>query len=573
MADTLPNESLTAGTWIDLYDLTGIAIGTKISIQNIGTNTLFLSTSLAQPTDSTSRREIKPNEVFENNSGDSGLWAFSVAIKGLINVAIAGEGLSPAKGIEARDIQRTSFGEASVAEPTPVVQILASYGLTEKVAIIENATGTTSSANSLFTAESGADPLGLGSINTRKQLAYKPGEGALCRITALFSVGVASSLQAAGLINSEDGFAFGYLGIDYGIIFSRNGAVEAQELTLTVAAAGAETATVEINGTNFNVPITAGTIEHNAFELAESLTSQVSNYLITSNEKTVFIMAQIPGPNTTFSYSSTGASTGTFAQISAGVDPLISLIKQVDWNRNKAAWINPQKGNVYSISIQYLGFGNIRFFVEDPLTGMPILVHVIEYANVNIIPSVGNPTFRIGWLARNLGNTSNLIVSGGSAAGFVEGKVINDALPLSDDNSTATGAVNTTQLNIITLRNRFHFGGRINRAAIDPLLLSLGTDSLKGMIFKLTVNANFGGDLNFKYIDKDNSTAEIAKDLVTVTGGRPAGSFYVSNNGLVLSSSDFKTTILPDDLLTLSAAVVQTPASLASAGINWQENT
>ena len=86
------------------------------------------------------------------------------------------------------------------------MQIIASYGLTDKVQSIIQGDGSTSSSNSLFSASSGASPTGIGSINTAKQLSYRPGQGALCRITALFSAGTANSLQAAGFINSEDGF-------------------------------------------------------------------------------------------------------------------------------------------------------------------------------------------------------------------------------------------------------------------------------------------------------------------------------------------------------------------------------
>ncbi len=60
-----------------------------------------------------------------------------------------------------------------------------------------------------------------------------PVTDALLSKTAFFSPGVANSIQTAGLITAEDSFAFGYLGIYFGILFSRGGKAEAQELTLT----------------------------------------------------------------------------------------------------------------------------------------------------------------------------------------------------------------------------------------------------------------------------------------------------------------------------------------------------
>jgi hypothetical protein len=218
-----------------------------------------------------------------------------------------------------------------------------------------------------------------------------------------------------------------------------------------------------------------------------------------------------------------------------------------------------------------LGFGNIRFYVEDETHGGPVLVHQLEYANKNVIPSVGNPTFRIGWLVRNLGNTTDLTVSGASAAGFVEGSNVIDTLPRAVESVTTD--IGTTQTNVITIRNRFHFGDKINRADIVPLMLSMGTEGNKGAFFRLVANAEFNGDMNFNYVDKVNSVAEVSTDTVELVpdSGRFIASFLVTQQGRVVSSNDFKTRIFPDDQLTLSASVTATPAAVMTGATVWQE--
>lgn len=471
----------------------------------------------------------------------------------------------------ATNMQKTAFGELSVAEPTPTIQISAQYGLTDEVMEISNNGGTTYNGHSLFNTSSGVNPLGLASLNTTRQLAYKPGQGALARFTAMFTQGVPASIQAAGLINSEDGFAFGYVGSDYGIIYSRYGVTEHQELTVTNAS-GNETATVKVNGIDYSVPLTNGGVNHNAQEIANSLSLQVENFLFSANNNVVSSMDQLPTPNGAYDFTSNTA-VATWELQQAGVAPDVSLIPQTSWNRNTLDWLIPTNGNVYSISIQYLGFGNISFYVEDEITGIPTLVHMIEYANKNILPSVGNPTFRIGWLARNLGNTSDLVVSGASAAGFIEGKNIVDSLPRAVE--SVTGDVGQLQTNVITIRNRFHFGDKINRADIIPLLLSMGTEGAKGAFFELTANASFVGDINFNYVDEQNSVAETSTDQVALVpgSGRFIASFLVGSQGLVLGSNDFKTRIFPDDSLTLSAAVTANPSAVMTASANWQEDT
>ena len=61
------------------------------------------------------------------------------------------------------------------------------------------------------------------------------------------------------------------------------------------------------------------------------------------------------------------------------------FIAQADWNRDTFESLDPQKGNVYEIKYQYLGFGNIDFYVEGN-NGF-VLVHRLEYVNKNILPS------------------------------------------------------------------------------------------------------------------------------------------------------------------------------------------
>lgn len=462
----------------------------------------------------------------------------------------------------------SSFGETLVAQSTPILQVTASYGLVNELATIESETGTSTAINGLFTVNSGTHPAGLGSINTNKQLSYKAGQGALCRISSLFSIGVASSLQAAGLINSEDGFAFGYLNEDFGIITLQQGITEYQELTVTTPASAPQTAIITINDIPYSVPLTAGTVEHNAIEIAESLTLQVINYLSTANVATVGIMSKIPSVQGVYSFSSDGDAVASFVQVSIGTEPLLDLIKQENWNRNNTPWLIPQNLNNYSISIK--DAGNIHFYVEHTITGTPLLVHTIYFTNTSTLPIVGNPTFRIGWLSRNLGNTIPLTVAGASAAGLIEGVEVKDALPRGRTSSIAS--VGLTQTNLITLRNRFHFGGRVNRIPIIPLLLSLGTDSTKGALFTLTANASFTTDAVFHYEDKATSTTEYTTDPVVISGGRVLATFYVSDSGLVITSDQFKTIVFPDDQLTLSSAVTATPASFVVGSVVFLED-
>jgi len=86
MADTSPNIPLPADVQVDLYAATGIAVGTQIILQSIGADEVRLSTKATEPL-STDGYEVVPRSYQAvNESGDSGAWAMSKGIEGLVNV-------------------------------------------------------------------------------------------------------------------------------------------------------------------------------------------------------------------------------------------------------------------------------------------------------------------------------------------------------------------------------------------------------------------------------------------------------------------------------------------------------
>jgi len=115
---------------------------------------------------------------------------------------------------------QTAFGEISVAEVTPVVQIDFVYGVngvTTKTST--TGTGTVSNGNGMVSASTGASASSSAVVYSSRNLKYRPGQGALVRFTALFTTGVANSRQVAGMgfPNLNDGLFFGYDGTDFSI--------------------------------------------------------------------------------------------------------------------------------------------------------------------------------------------------------------------------------------------------------------------------------------------------------------------------------------------------------------------
>ncbi len=480
------------------------------------------------------------------------------------------------------DLPKTAFGDLKAESMVPITQISAEYGLlTQVLTVVDNqASGTTSIIDNKFTCQSGTAVDGLASISSLRQLKYRPGQGALGRFTAVFDNGVANNQQVAGLITGENIFAFGFIGTAFGIIYAHDGESENQELTLTTPAAGSETSTITVNGVAISVPLTVGTVQHNAFEIANSLQAQVTNYSFTSNNDQVIAQSLIPGPQGSFAFTSATA-VAAWVQEHVGVFPTVDFTPQASWNvdtridPDPLINLDPQKGNVYQVQYQYLGFGAIKFFVEDSATGDLLLVHTIQFANSSTIPSVTNPTFRIGWLSRNIGNNTNVTVSGSSAGAFIEGIVKMSTPTRAKSNDQAVPA-NATFTNIVAFRNRTHFGGKVNRAELFPLSATASTQTNKFAFIRIIANPTFAGDVDFSYIDKNSSIMETATDAVVVTDGVVIDEFTVvagSSEGLIFNDrpdSDF--IALPGQVFSIAASIPTGAASDCQATGTWQED-
>ncbi len=472
----------------------------------------------------------------------------------------------------SQDLDKTAFGELSVAEPTPEVQISAVNGLRDDTQKIFTGTGSgVSVIDGNYVCNSGSDATGLSSILSYKEATYRNGQGLGCRITALFQSGIPNAIQLAGFINGNNAFAFGYNGTEYGIVRAYDGVTEFQELEVTSAATGSENATITIDGAGYTVPLTSGTEEHNAYEIAVSLDSQVPNYSFTSNGVIVSGLAAIPITAGAFAFSSATA-VATWTQINSGQAATFDWIPQANWTNPPSFTIDTEKGNVYQIKMQYLGYGGIKFYIENPVTTDFDLVHIYEYSNAHTVPSVNNPTFRVGWAVQNLGNTTPIELKGASAEGFIEGKKVFDesGRGMSAENI----ALGATRVNMLTLRNRLHMNNSINRISVYPTLLVTSAEHNKTVILHISVDETFLGDLDFKYIDEINSAVEYANDDAVVLGtGREVGTFRLrSPTPLSIPMERILNILPPRQSLTISAETSTGTGAEVDVSIAWNED-
>ena len=418
------------------------------------------------------------------------------------------------------------FGGVEVSQLVPVAQGDFIYGIqTPQTFVTASFVGSSvTAANGMAVLNCGTDISGSAVLNLRRGIKYRPGQGSIMRATALFDTPVEDNLQLIGLANNETGYSFGYQGTDFGILHRETGQLEIRKLTITTGATNGETVTVTLDGDAFNFDIviegTTSTTQ-TAYKLSLQDYTQLgeTGFLVdVVGADVYFISGRCNSDLTgTYSISGTGTIAGTFTRVLAGTNHEETFIPTGSFNIDKldgtgpsGMIINPQRGNVYEIDFQYLGFGNARFAVEDPNTGRFANCHMIKNANNRITPVLKNPNVQIRLESSNSGNTSDVSVKSASMSGFITGEIIK----LDPKFAQSFAFTNLNQLTYHPLAmiktNRIHqnqscFG------EFDILRLAGSNEvSSKTLIIGFFLGAEITGDVNYQFVDDENSIVSIA---------------------------------------------------------------
>lgn len=88
MPDSTENVTVTVGQWVDLYAITGLSVGTQISVENIGSSDIYLTVLATLPTPDYDKYDVvrAGGLPAKNTAGDSGAWAYSPNREGKLSV-------------------------------------------------------------------------------------------------------------------------------------------------------------------------------------------------------------------------------------------------------------------------------------------------------------------------------------------------------------------------------------------------------------------------------------------------------------------------------------------------------
>jgi len=329
----------------------------------------------------------------------------------------------------------SAFGELSTITPHAIYQTDAVYGLNAlQVLKTESGTGSVTASDSSFVLSTGATIYSVASAQSRRRARYRPGQGLRSRFTALFDTPVANGYQVAGIGHSEDGIYFGYNGLQFGILYVKRGKREVNYLTVTTKATTASNVTITLGGVAFTVPVTdatALTLNKTAYEISQFT---YTGWRAEARGAVIAFIRNSAGPSGgAFSFAAgTTGSAAAFSGFVAGVAATDTWIYQSDWNGDKMdgtgsslVTLDPQKYNVFSVSLQYLGAGTITFGIEhsgaDQNNGKMTVVHQLRFPNTLTDTSFGTPIFPFTAAVYSYGSTTDMTMKVGSFAAFVEG--------------------------------------------------------------------------------------------------------------------------------------------------------
>ena len=176
-----------------------------------------------------------------------------------------------------------------------------------------------------------------------------------------------------------------------------------------------------------------------------------------------------------FNYDAgTTQTTATSVNVQVGVAHTSLWTAQADFNFDtldgngpSKVTIDPTKLNVFQINFRWLGAGEIRYAIENPINGDMIYFHHEHYSNRNVDVHIDNPSLKIGYVAASLGGTgTDVVVEGGSMMGAIEGVITTTKFPTATFRESDTNLTADTWHHVLTVSNNLVFRGKINTREI-----------------------------------------------------------------------------------------------------------
>jgi len=279
-----------------------------------------------------------------------------------------------------------------------------------------------------------------------------------------------------------------------------------------------------------------------------------------------------------FTYGGTG--TATLAVLQTGVAHTSNWTYQSDFNIDKLdgtgpslVTIDPSKLNIFQISFRWLGAGEIRYAIEDSTTGDMIFFHHEHYTNRNTDVHLDNPSFRIGYVAANLGagTITDAHTSGASMMAAQEGIEADNAFTTATGTSKSSLGTGSTH-HIISLKNATIYQNKINLRKMKLKKLDVAVQSNDPVQIYLILNGtksvthSYDKVADYSCVIQDTNTG-----TYTIANEHVMAQFVVTAGGSIpIDLDNLEVTIPPGNHMDICVSSAQSIQSIAAA-TTWIE--
>ena len=269
----------------------------------------------------------------------------------------------------------------------------------------------------------------------------------------------------------------------------------------------------------------------------------------------------------------------------------VNFIPQTQWNYDtmqgtgKSGFnLDPTKLNIFQFKFQYLGGGNLFYYVLAGTTGRWALAHMIQNAGTLTTPVFRDPTFHAMWYSNcyAVGSNVPIKVTGASCGQFVEGMRRFLGPKGAITYSPTASVTNNTNTMMFALRNALYFNGIPNRSQAHLRSVSFagngtgsGSNQANGVIAMTLIrnptsggpavfapyNGTLGTDFNnisgSNIIGQSSISSNISQ-LTGISGGNVGFAHVVSLGGQSgpIDMTDLEIVLNPGDTLCFTANVV-----------------
>jgi len=253
---------------------------------------------------------------------------------------------------------------------------------------------------------------------------------------------------------------------------------------------------------------------------------------------------------------------------------------------NKSGFnINPANINLYKVKFQYLGGGNMFYYVMNPINGRWILAHIIQNAGYRTVPVFSNPTMPILYYANSYSTSSTVTVSGASAGQFIEGlrTFLGPKGGFDYNHDISAGSQGSPSL-IFALQNAITFNGQPNRSQvrIRTIACSSAGSSSSTNVFNMRAIRNpstsltgwtaYNGSWSSGNIVTGQSTVSNCIQATTISGGQTGFTIALAVGACsIIDVQSYDIVMYPGDILAFCAYSSQS-TGYVDVAVTWVED-